>query len=194
LTRPLFTGRHFAAADSGIPRPAVPRKDEFRQATLPTPQQDLLRARQQWRYTRPHLDTRREASPSAPDGPAKVSISFRSYRPVANVPSVRSGKSSISSVVFHKLPPTDTLFLESTTRILKDPIHSFMDFQVWETPGQIAYLDPQFDVEAIFSEAGALVWVIDAQDDYLDSLNRLHETLIAICPSYPQMNIEVFIH
>ncbi|RPA75610.1 hypothetical protein BJ508DRAFT_319402 [Ascobolus immersus RN42] len=105
-----------------------------------------------------------------------------------------SGKSSISSVVFHKLPPTDTLFLESTTRILKDPIHSFMDFQVWETPGQIDYLDPQFDVDAIFADAGALIWVIDAQDDYLDSLNRLHETLVAICPAYPTVNIEVFIH
>ncbi|KAL1856237.1 GTP-binding protein gtr2 [Paecilomyces lecythidis] len=34
----------------------------------------------------------------------------------------RSGKSSISSVVFHKMPPTETLFLESTTRIQKDSI------------------------------------------------------------------------
>jgi len=32
----------------------------------------------------------------------------------------RSGKSSISSVVFHKLPPNETLFLESTARIQKD--------------------------------------------------------------------------
>lgn len=32
----------------------------------------------------------------------------------------RSGKSSIASVVFHKLPPSETLFLESTARIQKD--------------------------------------------------------------------------
>ncbi|KAH8794122.1 hypothetical protein BGZ57DRAFT_719210, partial [Hyaloscypha finlandica] len=32
----------------------------------------------------------------------------------------RSGKSSISSVVFHKMPPNETLFLESTARIQKD--------------------------------------------------------------------------
>lgn len=32
----------------------------------------------------------------------------------------RSGKSSISSVVFHKMPPNETLFLESTARIHKD--------------------------------------------------------------------------
>jgi len=34
----------------------------------------------------------------------------------------RSGKSSISSVVFHKLPPSETLFLESTARIQKDSL------------------------------------------------------------------------
>lgn len=33
---------------------------------------------------------------------------------------IRSGKSSISSVVFQKLPPNETLFLESTPRIQKD--------------------------------------------------------------------------
>lgn len=32
----------------------------------------------------------------------------------------RSGKSSISSVVFHKLPPSETLYLETTTRIRKE--------------------------------------------------------------------------
>lgn len=32
----------------------------------------------------------------------------------------RSGKSSISSVVFHKVPPSETLYLESTVRIQKD--------------------------------------------------------------------------
>lgn len=36
----------------------------------------------------------------------------------------RSGKSSISSVVFHKLPPNETLFLESTARIQKDSMAS----------------------------------------------------------------------
>lgn len=106
----------------------------------------------------------------------------------------RSGKSSISSVVFHKLAPTDTLFLESTTKITKEPIHTFMDFQVWETPGQIDYVDSAFDVEGIFMDAGALIWVIDAQDEYLDSLSRLHNTIVAVLPAYPNVNIEIFIH
>ncbi|KAI9897078.1 hypothetical protein N3K66_008100 [Trichothecium roseum] len=106
----------------------------------------------------------------------------------------RSGKSSISSVVFHKLPPSETLFLESTARIQKDSMASFMDFQVWDFPGQIDIFDTGFDLEAIFGEIGALIWVIDAQDDYLEAVARLNSTILSLQPSYPNVNIEVFIH
>ncbi len=34
--------------------------------------------------------------------------------------SYRSGKSSIQKVVFHKMSPNETLFLESTNKIVKD--------------------------------------------------------------------------
>ncbi|KAK2590236.1 GTP-binding protein gtr2 [Conoideocrella luteorostrata] len=107
----------------------------------------------------------------------------------------RSGKSSISSVVFHKLPPNETLFLESTARIQKDSMASFMEFQVWDFPGQIDVFDHvNFDMEAIFGEVGALIWVIDAQDDYLEAVSRLNATVLTLQRSYPNINIEVFIH
>ncbi|KAL6695500.1 Gtr1/RagA G protein conserved region domain-containing protein [Trichoderma pleuroticola] len=107
----------------------------------------------------------------------------------------RSGKSSISSVVFHKLAPNETLFLESTARIQKDTMASFMDFQVWDFPGQIDVFDnPSFDMEAIFGEIGALIWVIDAQDDYLEAVARLNITILSLQRTYPNINIEVFIH
>ncbi|KAK3692377.1 Gtr1/RagA G protein conserved region-domain-containing protein [Podospora appendiculata] len=109
----------------------------------------------------------------------------------------RSGKSSISSVVFHKLPPSETLFLESTARIQKDSLNSFMDFQVWDFPGQIDVFDNPnfaFDMDAIFGEIGALIWVIDAQDDYLEAVARLNNTILHLQRGYPHINIEVFIH
>ncbi|KAI9808108.1 MAG: GTP-binding protein gtr2 [Sarcosagium campestre] len=106
----------------------------------------------------------------------------------------RSGKSSISSVVFHKMPPAETLFLESTSRIQKDSMHSFMDFQVWDFPGQLDFFDPAFDVDGIFSGIGALIWVIDAQDDYLEALSHLNAAALHLQQSYPAINIEVFIH
>lgn len=40
---------------------------------------------------------------------------------------------------------------------------SFIDFQVWDFPGQMDFFDPTFDTTAIFGEVGALVFVIDSQ-------------------------------
>jgi len=39
---------------------------------------------------------------------------------------------------------------------------SFIDFQVWDFPGQIDFFDPTFDLDSIFGEMGALIFVIDA--------------------------------
>jgi Ras-related GTP-binding protein C/D len=69
-----------------------------------------------------------------------------------------------------------------------------MDFQIWDFPGQLEYLEPSFDVEEIFSSLGALVWVIDAQDDYLVSVSRLTRTILMVQQYYPHINIEVLIH
>merc|ERR1712072_963631 len=81
----------------------------------------------------------------------------------------RSGKSSIQKVVFHKMSPNETLFLESTTKIIKDDVSnsSFVQFQIWDFPGQMDFFDPTFDSDEIFGGCGALVFVIDAQDDYM---------------------------
>jgi Ras-related GTP-binding protein C/D len=42
----------------------------------------------------------------------------------------RSGKSSISNVVFHKLPPSETLYLETTTKIKKESMQYVRDHVV----------------------------------------------------------------
>lgn len=109
-------------------------------------------------------------------------------------PTCRSGKSSIQKVVFHKMSPNETLFLESTSKVVKDGKHtaagvpppfaavshvychvctlslgadisnsSFVQFQIWDFPGQLSFLDEAFDCDAIFGGCGALVFVIDAQ-------------------------------
>lgn len=63
------------------------------------------------------------------------------------------------------MSPNETLFLESTNKIVKDDINnsSFVQFQIWDFPGQIDFFDPTFDSETIFGGCGALVFVIDAQ-------------------------------
>eukprot|EP00732_Lithocolla_globosa_P000918 Lithocolla_globosa_v1_NODE_364_length_4292_cov_82.842577.p2 type:complete len:362 gc:universal NODE_364_length_4292_cov_82.842577:1119-34(-) len=108
----------------------------------------------------------------------------------------RSGKSSIQKVVFHKMSPNETLFLESTTKVFKNDISnsSFVQFQIWDFPGQIDFFDPAFDSNMIFGGCGALVFVIDAQDDYFDALSKLHMTVTKAYKVNPYITFEVFIH
>ncbi|XP_045620235.1 ras-related GTP-binding protein C isoform X1 [Procambarus clarkii] len=108
----------------------------------------------------------------------------------------RSGKSSIQKVVFHKMTPNETLFLESTNKIESENISnsSFVQFKILDFPGQIDFFEPSFDSEKIFGGHGALVFVIDAQDDYMEALNRLHQTVLRAHKVNPNLRFEVFIH
>jgi len=108
----------------------------------------------------------------------------------------RSGKSSIQKVVFQKMSPHDTLFLESTNKIVKNDIsnNSFVQFQIWDFPGQIDFFDSTFESDLIFGGCGALVFVIDAQDNCTEAISKLHQT---VCQAYkvnPNIIFEVFIH
>ncbi|GAB1288361.1 Ras-related GTP-binding protein [Apodemus speciosus] len=108
----------------------------------------------------------------------------------------RSGKSSIQKVVFHKMSPSETLFLESTNRICREDVSnsSFVNFQIWDFPGQIDFFDPTFDYEMIFRGTGALIFVIDSQDEYMEALARLHLTVTRAYKVNTDINFEVFIH
>ena len=63
------------------------------------------------------------------------------------------------------MSPNETLFLESTAKIFKDDVsnNSFINFQIWDIPGQADFLDQNFDLEMIFGGTGALIFVVDAQ-------------------------------
>ncbi|EFC50170.1 predicted protein [Naegleria gruberi] len=110
----------------------------------------------------------------------------------------RSGKSSIQKVVFQKMSPHETLFLESTNKIVKNDIsnNTFVQFQIWDFPGQIdLFGDTQnFECELIFSGCGAIVYVVDAQDNYLDSISKLAETIQEASKVNDQIAFEIFIH
>ena len=77
-------------------------------------------------------------------------------------------------MVQFKMFPRETLFLESTKKICWEDVSNsfFVNFQIWDFPGQIDFFDPTFDYEMIFQETGALIFVIDSQDDYMEALAR----------------------
>lgn len=115
----------------------------------------------------------------------------------------RSGKSSIEQVIFHKMSPHETLFLESTVGV---DIHliannDFVKFQTWDFGGDLSlengvdYMSRHIPSEVIMKSCSTLVYVVDAQeDDYEDSLPRLVETIIMVYKVNPQIHFEVFLH
>lgn len=106
----------------------------------------------------------------------------------------RSGKLSICKVVFHNMQPLDTLYLESTSKPTTEQFSSLIDLAVMELPGQLNYFEPTYDSERLFSSVGALVYVIDLQDEYLNALTNLLTIIEFAYKVNPRIHIEVLIH
>lgn len=106
----------------------------------------------------------------------------------------RGGKSSICKVVFHNMQPLDTLYLELTSKPTTEQFSSLIDLSVMELPGQLNYFEPNVDSERLFSSVGALVYVIDSQDEYLNALTNLSMIIEFAYLVNPKIHIEVLIH
>ncbi len=115
----------------------------------------------------------------------------------------RSGKSSIERVIFHKMSPHETLFLESTNNVDIQLIanNHFVRFQTWDFGGDMSlerdvmYMGKQISVETIFKNCGTLIYVIDAQEeDYDHALPLLVESIATAYSYNPSIHFEVFLH
>lgn len=136
----------------------------------------------------------------------------------------RSGKTSIQRVIFTKMQPSQTQFLESTPRLTVHQFScgSFINFQVQEIPGQLqlcsssnnngrtangqthdlSYDDNSmtnlnnnaYDLEKILICCHAVVYIIDAQDEYSESITRLNGIIKVGRKVNPRIRYEVFIH
>ncbi|VDM99652.1 unnamed protein product [Thelazia callipaeda] len=88
----------------------------------------------------------------------------------------RSGKTSIRKVVFNKMSPNETLFVESTPRVTTETVKgSFINFEAIEFPGQMSPFNDTMNPHDTFVRCGALLFVIDAQDDYSEALKKMVE-------------------
>ncbi|KAK4632385.1 GTP-binding protein gtr2 [Fulvia fulva] len=106
----------------------------------------------------------------------------------------RSGKSSVQKVIFEKFSPAETLFLDPTTKIETAKMDSFIKFESSELPANLSYLALDFDHEGVFGSVGSLIWVLDMQDEYFQSISKLIETATFLLEHFPRINFEVFIH
>ena len=107
----------------------------------------------------------------------------------------RAGKSSIQQVVFHKMSPTQTPFLAdidtlTTTMNTSMPTvtfkHAFIHLDVIDFPTALidAYFSPSatssnntLAISHFLSTIASIIFIIDAQDDYMDALSKLFLTL-----------------
>ncbi|CAF0744814.1 unnamed protein product [Rotaria sp. Silwood1] len=135
----------------------------------------------------------------------------------------RSGKTSIQRVIFTKMQPSQTQFLESTPHLTLNQFScgSFINFQVQELPGQLplfssgpnsgsggnhvqasSYDDDSmtnimggnYDLERLLKRCNAVVYIIDAQDDYTESISRLNTIIQKGRRINPRIRYEIFIH
>jgi hypothetical protein len=135
----------------------------------------------------------------------------------------RSGKTSIQRVIFTKMQPSQTQFLESTPHLTLNQFScgSFINFQVQELPGQLQVFstghnsgsggtniqassyddDPMvnmvgggYDMERLLKRCNAVVYIIDAQDDYNESIVRLNAIIQMGRRVNTRIRYEVFIH
>ncbi|CAF3981710.1 unnamed protein product [Rotaria sp. Silwood2] len=135
----------------------------------------------------------------------------------------RSGKTSIQRVIFTKMQPSQTQFLKSTPHLTISHFScgSFINFQVQELPGQLhvfpslqfpsndgvnhgpssLYDDDTihlvgggYDMERLLKRCNAVVYIIDAQDDYTQSVSSLIMIIQIGRRVNPRLRYEVFIH
>lgn len=135
----------------------------------------------------------------------------------------RSGKTSIQRVIFTKMQPSQTQFLKSTPHLTINQFScgSFINFQVQELPGQLhvfpslhnsnndnghnsqSLLNDEdathlvgggYDMERLLKRSNAVVYIIDAQDDYTQSVLGLNMIIQSGKRVNSKLRYEVFIH
>ncbi|CAO4374020.1 Protein CBR-RAGC-1 [Caenorhabditis briggsae] len=107
----------------------------------------------------------------------------------------RSGKTSIRKVVFQKMSPNETMFVESTARITRDTIcSSFINFETIEFPGQMCPFDDSLDPIGIFQKCEALLFIIDAQAELQEPIATLVEYFCRAYKINQNIKFEVFVH
>ncbi|KAI0685969.1 Gtr1/RagA G protein conserved region-domain-containing protein [Cytidiella melzeri] len=102
----------------------------------------------------------------------------------------KSGKTSIQEVLFNKLPPKQSFYLEMTTRITKHAFDTVIPLEIWDCPGTTT-------LETLgcpLSQFATMIFVIDIQDLYSIPIAKLLKFTIAAYQENPGLNLEVFVH
>ena len=143
-------------------------------------------------------------------GPKDDAVTDASRRKILMIGPRRAGKTSICKVVYESFQPNDTLFLTPTMRTQKVNIDTFQALQLLDVPGSaLANLPTDsprasdadesgprtkmtFDIP--WTDVSAVIYVVDAQDEYFDALVRLNAVIVAAYMENPDIHVHVFIN
>lgn len=110
----------------------------------------------------------------------------------------KSGKSSVKNIVFNKMSPQETLFIEPTERLepfeVKTLSYCRLD-KILEIPSNFSIEKIDTNNEHLFSKVGLLIYVIDTQISTSNSEAFFKENIIPILKKYKNINdVIIFIH
>uniref|UniRef100_A0A7S2ZL07 Ras-related GTP-binding protein n=2 Tax=Rhodosorus marinus TaxID=101924 RepID=A0A7S2ZL07_9RHOD len=108
-----------------------------------------------------------------------------------------SGKSSVQSVVFHKISPHETVFLAATESVHKHEVgnSAFVQLQILDIPGKLGSVEAEENLDSVMKGCSALIFVIDVTSENTDeALSRLKDTILRAYNANSNIFIEVFIH
>jgi Ras-related GTP-binding protein C/D len=108
----------------------------------------------------------------------------------------RAGKTSILKVVFQKMSPHETLFFETTPKMEITPVfrNALVRFKVFDFPG-FQQFDESNDHSLLFNKTGAVVFVIDAQEEpYGEALSSASKTIEVAHRINPKISFDILIH
>ncbi|KAJ3518538.1 hypothetical protein NM688_g9424 [Phlebia brevispora] len=102
----------------------------------------------------------------------------------------RVGKTSIQEVIFKDLPPKQTFYLETTTRVTQLPVDTVIPLEIWDCPSTITLET----LDAPLNQFSSIIFVIDIQELYQPAIAKLVDFVIAAYQENPGIHLEVFVH
>jgi Ras-related GTP-binding protein C/D len=108
----------------------------------------------------------------------------------------KCGKTSIKKVVFEKMSPHESVFLDSTQNIENFKVDSlgYTSLVVRDFPHNFNFDKAPSGELKYFSTCGVLIYVIDSQETNEETYEYFKEVVMSALGKNPKLSIEIFLH
>mmetsp|Transcript_2713 Transcript_2713/g.8097 ORF Transcript_2713/g.8097 Transcript_2713/m.8097 type:complete len:334 (+) Transcript_2713:92-1093(+) len=108
----------------------------------------------------------------------------------------QAGKTSILKVILQRLPPHETRHLGPTPKLEITSVarNALVNFKVLDLPGSTNGLEDSTDSRLLLSKTGVVVFVINAQEPYLDAVTAAKKVIEFAYKVNPKIAFDIVIH